>query len=81
MKALVKQNGIICTDHFITGWQPYDLQKMANGVTELMSHPGTTEQWRIDELNTLTSEEWADALDEQGIVLTSFRELAKGKIT
>ena len=79
MKALLKQNGIIYADHFITGWQPYDLQKMANGVTELMSHPGTTEQWRIDELNTLTSGEWADALDEQGIVLTSFRELAKGK--
>ena len=79
MKALLKQNGIIYADHFITGWQPYDLQKMADGVTELMSHPGITEQWRIDELNTLTSGEWAGALDEQGIVLTSFRELAKGK--
>ena len=79
MKALLKQNGITYADHFITGWQPYELQKMANGVTELMSHPGTTEQWRIDELNTLISREWADALDEQGIVLTSFRELAKGK--
>ncbi len=77
MKALLKQNGIIYADHFITGWRPYDLEKMADGVTELMSHPGTTEQWRIDELNTLTSGEWADALDEQGIVLTSFRELAK----
>lgn len=77
MKTLLKQNGIIYTDHFITGWQAYDLQKMAEGVTELMTHPGTTEQWRIDELNTLTSGKWTDALNEQGIVLTSFRELAK----
>lgn len=79
MKALLKQNGIIYADHFITGWQPYDLKKMAHGVTELMTHPGTSEQWRIDELATLTSVEWADALDEQGIILTSFRELAKPK--
>ena len=77
MKVLLKQNGIIYADHFITGWQPYELQNMAHGVTELMTHPGTEEQWRIDELTTLTSEEWTNALDEQGIVLTSFRELAK----
>ncbi len=77
IKVLLKQKGIIYTDHFITGWQPYELQNMAHGVTELMTHPGTKEQWRIDELTTLTSEEWTTALDEQGIVLTSFRKLAK----
>ncbi|MDT8318261.1 MAG: ChbG/HpnK family deacetylase [bacterium] len=77
MKALLKQKGIIYADHFITGWQPYDLQKMAHGVTELMTHPGTTEQWRIDELATLTSGEWSAAVEEEGIVLTSFRELAE----
>ena len=77
MKALLKQNGIIYADHFITGWQPYDLHNLARGVTELMTHPGTTEEWRIDELSTLTSKKWANALKEQGITLTSFRELAE----
>ena len=79
MKELLKEKGLIFTDHFITGWQPYELQNMAHGVTELMVHPGIEEQWRIDELTTLISEEWADALDKQGIVLTSFREIAQRK--
>ena len=79
MKALLKQHGIIHADHFITGWQPYDLHKLDRGVTELMTHPGTTEKWRIEELSTLTSNKWAASLREQGITLTSFKELAKGE--
>jgi predicted glycoside hydrolase/deacetylase ChbG (UPF0249 family) len=79
MKTLLNQNGIIYTDHFITGWQPYELQKTGEGVTELMAHPGTKEQWRIDEMATLTSKEWTKAIDEQGIILTSFKELAEEK--
>ena len=77
MKALLKQNGIIYADHFITGWQSYDLHKIINGVTELMTHPGTTEEWRINELGTLTSPKWSTSLKEQGITLTSFKELPK----
>ena len=80
MKSLLKQKGIIYTDHFITGWQPYDLHRMRDGVTELMTHPGINEDWRIDELATLTSKEWPAALKEQGIVLTSFRELARREV-
>ena len=79
MKELLKEKGIIFTDHFINGWKPYDLERIDQGVTELMTHPGTSEQWRIDELATLTSGEWSGAIHKQGIVLTSFRELAQRK--
>jgi predicted glycoside hydrolase/deacetylase ChbG (UPF0249 family) len=78
MKALLKRHYIKYTDHFINGWQPYDLHLLKDGVTELMTHPGTTEEWRIEELKTLTSPEWKKGLKEEGVILSSFRDLAEG---
>lgn len=79
MKELLKKNNITVADHFVTGWQPYDLDNIANGVTELMTHPGTREEWRVRELTTLTSPEWMEALNASGIKLLSFRALVEMK--
>jgi len=75
MKALLKRHDIKAADHFITGWKPYDLNLLGDGVTELMAHPGTAEDWRREELKTLTSPEWRQALEKEGIIPASFREL------
>lgn len=77
MNDLLKKHNIKVADHFVTGWQPYDLKRIADGVTELMTHPGTREEWRVRELETLVSREWIDAVKAGGIRLISFRELAE----
>lgn len=77
MKALLEKKKIKYTDHFINGWQPYDLHLLEDGLTELMAHPGTIEDWRIKELKTLTSPEWKNALKKEGVTLSSFRDLAE----
>lgn len=80
MQGLLKKNSIGVADHFVTGWQPYDLANIADGVTELMTHPGTREDWRISELTTLTSREWLDAIKANGIKLISYRDLSEMKV-
>src|SRR4030065_195749 len=77
MKRLLKKNRIRVANHFVKGWQPYDLRSIGDGVTELMVHPGTKEEWRIKELETLESREWIDAVKAVGIRLISFRDLAE----
>lgn len=77
MKALLKERGIRAASYFVTGWQPYDLNSIADGVTELMVHPGTREDWRVTELETLTSRPWMDAVKVNDIRLISFRDLAE----
>ncbi|MEK7851409.1 MAG: ChbG/HpnK family deacetylase, partial [Deltaproteobacteria bacterium] len=77
MKALLKKHRIRVADHFVTGWQPYDLKSIGEGVTELMVHPGTKEEWRVKELQILESPEWLDAVKASGIKLISFRDLAE----
>ena len=42
-----------------------------------MVHPGTKEEWRIKELETLESCEWKDAVKAVDIRLISFRDLAE----
>ena len=76
MKGLLKKNNIKYADHFVTGWQPYDLKNILDGVTELMTHPGTKEEWRVRELETLTSQEWMETIKANKIKLISFRDLA-----
>lgn len=80
MKALLKKNRIKAANHFVTGWQPYDLNGVADGVTELMVHPGTKEEWRVKELETITSREWTDAVKACGISLISFRDLSEAAV-
>jgi predicted glycoside hydrolase/deacetylase ChbG (UPF0249 family) len=80
MKDLLKENNIKVADNFVTGWQPYDLNSIADGVTELMTHPGTKEEWRIKELETLMSREWKDSLTANDIKLISFRDLSEMSI-
>ncbi len=80
MKGLLKENSIMVADHFVTGWQPYDLANIAAGVTELMTHPGTREEWRVSELTTLTSREWSDAIRANDIKLISYRDLSEMKV-
>lgn len=75
MKGVLKKNNIRVADHFVTGWQPYDLKNIIDGVTELMTHPGTSEDWRVSELTTLTSREWLDAVKTHDIRLISYRDL------
>ena len=77
MKALLKRHDIKTAKYFISGWQPYDLHLLKDGVTELMTHPGTTEEWRIEELKTLTRPEWKQALKKEGVILSTFRDLAE----
>lgn len=77
MKRLLKKHRIRVAKHFVTGWQPYDLKDISDGVTELMTHPGTKEAWRVRELDMLTSREWIDAVKAGGIRLISFRDLAE----
>ena len=73
MKSLLEKHRIRVANHFVTGWQPYDLMSIGDGVTELMVHPGTKEEWRIKELETLESREWIDTVKAGGIRLISFR--------
>lgn len=80
MRELLKRDNIKVADHFVTGWQPYDLKNIADGVTELMTHPGTKEEWRVRELDMLTGREWMDAVRVSDIKLISFRDLAGTKI-
>ena len=75
MKELLRKNNIKVADHFVTGWQSYDLKDIRDGVTELMVHPGTKEEWRVRELETLMSPEWMEALKANDIKLISFRDL------
>ncbi|MBI4745099.1 MAG: ChbG/HpnK family deacetylase [Deltaproteobacteria bacterium] len=77
MKNLLEKHRIRVANHFVTGWQPYDLRSIGEGVTELMVHPGTKEGWRIKELETLESSGWTDAVKAGGIRLISFRDLAE----
>ena len=77
MNGLLKKNNIKVSDHFVTGWQPYDLKNIAYGVTELMTHPGTKEEWRVKELEVITSPEWKDAITANDIKLISFRGLSE----
>lgn len=77
MRSLLERHRIRVADHFVTGWQPYDLRSIGEDVTELMVHPGTKEDWRIKELETLESREWIDAVKAGGIRLISFRDLAE----
>ncbi len=77
MKSLLEKYRIKVANHFVTGWQPYDLRSIGEGVTELMVHPGAKEDWRIKELETLESMEWIDAVKAGGIRLISFRDLAE----
>lgn len=76
MKTLLKKHDIRHADDFITGWQHYDLSRLKKGTTELMTHPGIEEEWRIKELNLLTSPQWISALEENEIGLYSFLDLA-----
>lgn len=80
MKGLLKKHNIKVADQFVTGWQPYNLTNIADGVTELMTHPGTREDWRVSELTTLTSREWLDAVRANGIKLISYRDLSEMKV-
>lgn len=80
MRELLKRDNIKVADHFVTGWQPYDLKNISDGVTELMTHPGTKEEWRVKELDMLTGREWIDAVRANEIKLISFRGLAGMKI-
>lgn len=80
MKGLLKKHKIKVANHFVTGWQSYDLKSIGDGVTELMVHPGTKEDWRVRELQTLESQEWKDAVRENGIRLISFRDLAESVV-
>ena len=75
MRGLLKKNDIKAADHFVTGWQSYDLKDIRDGVTELMVHPGTKEEWRVKELETLMSPEWMEALKANDIKLISFKDL------
>lgn len=75
MKELLKKNNIKYADHFVTGWQPYDLKNIKEGVTELMTHPGTKEDWRVKELDVLMSRAWREAIKENGIRLISFENI------
>lgn len=75
MKELLRKNNIKVADHFVTGWQPYNIKDINDGVTELMVHPGIKEEWRVKELDTLTSPEWMETLMANDIKLISFRDL------
>lgn len=75
MKGLLRKKKINVADHFVTGWQSYDLKKTADGVTELMVHPGTREEWRVREFEALMSNDWKDAINANNIRLISFRDL------
>ena len=77
MKGLLIKSGIGYANYFIAGWKSYDLKRLKDGVTELMTHPGTAENWRMEELATLTCDEWREAIREQGTTLISFKELAR----
>ncbi|MDH4100448.1 MAG: ChbG/HpnK family deacetylase [Nitrospirota bacterium] len=80
MEALLKRHKIRYADHFVTGWQPYDLTSIGDGVTELMTHPATREEWRVRELETLTDESWREGIKAHGIQLASFGDLGDGAL-
>ncbi len=75
MKGFLLKNSITAADHFISGITSHGLKDLKKGVTELMTHPGIKEPWRLRDLETISSEEWKEEMKARDIKLISFKDL------
>jgi predicted glycoside hydrolase/deacetylase ChbG (UPF0249 family) len=82
---LVRRFGLRCTDTFFAGWEAvesslpgysyFDLN-VPFDTAELMVHPGKGEAWRERELFHCTSDEVRKRLQDNGVQLATFGDLA-----
>ncbi len=76
MDDLLEKAGIVRTDR-LTACPAFEgPEKLDEGVTELMVHPGREEEWRRRDLERIVSPRWKEALEAAGVKLITFRDLS-----
>lgn len=75
MLTLLKKNNLSMAHHFETALNIETPASLSQGVTELMTHPGESEDWRKSELDLLASEEWTTQLGKNKITLISYNDV------
>jgi len=74
MELALKEKGVFFSDHYLENAS--SLASVGEGITELVVHPSLSgDNWRIEELNFLMSDEGVKGLDPDVIRLVSFREV------
>ncbi len=76
-ECLLRREGVASTDNFIYGWKDYDAADFAPGWNELMVHVGYNDEHYLREYKLVSSAEFAQRIQDSGVQLKNFRELAQ----
>ena len=75
--CLLRREGVASTDNFIYGWKDYNAADFAPGWNELMVHVGYNDEHYLREYKLVASAEFAQRIQDSGVQLKSFHELAQ----